>query len=191
MTPSARAAIRRRAGITLTEMVVASGLASLLAVLLATTWMNFGRPALEVEARARIAQEGILAAQSLACDFGGFVADTPGRTGGYQDGATNPYQAASPPWNVSNPGVLILNFYGNPTSNIITITYETVVDPHTHIVTLVRTDSQTGATTTVARYVTAFTAVANPSDSSQVLISITVAYRNFSSTFTLIGVPST
>ncbi len=185
MTPFARAAARRRAGMTLTEMVVASALASLLMVLLATTWANFGRPALEVEARARIEQEGILAAQSLACDFGGFLADTPGRTGIYVDNSLNAYQASTPPWNVSTPGVLILNFYGATTSDVIAITYQLEGN------LLVRTNSSTGASTTVARYVTAFSAVANPENSSQVQIAITIAYRNFTSTFTLIGVAAT
>jgi hypothetical protein len=176
-------------------MVVASALASFLMILLATTWANFGRPALEVEARARIEQEGILAAQSLACDFGGFLADTPGRTGAYQDGSANPYQAASPSWNASTPGVLILNFYGATTSELVTITYEAVTNPQTGIQTLVRTNSSTGLTTTVARYVTAFSAAANPDNVGQVVITITISrsagYRVFTSTFTLIGVPPT
>jgi hypothetical protein len=195
MKPSGLAAVRRRAGITVTEMVVASALASFLMILLATTWANFGRPALEVEARARIEQEGILAAQSLACDFGGFLADTPGRTGAYQDGSANPYQAASPYWNVSTPGVLILNFYGASTSELVTITYEAVTNPQTGIQTLVRTNSSTGVTTTVARYVTAFSAAANPDNASQVVITIAISrpagYRVFTSTFSLIGVSPT
>ena len=67
MTPSARAAIRRRAGITLTEMVVASGLASLLAILLATTWMNFGRPApIDLQIVGRNAEENYKVAQRVA-----------------------------------------------------------------------------------------------------------------------------
>jgi hypothetical protein len=187
MAPSARADVRRRAGITVIEMVVSAALASFLLILLATTWANFGLPALEVEARARIAQEGILAAQSLACDFAGFLADTPGRTGTYLDGTANPYQAGSPPWDASTAGVLILNFYGatTTTSDPIAITYQLQGN------VLVRTNSSTGLTTNVARYVTAFSAAANPNNSNQVVITITIAYRNFTSTFTLIGVPPT
>ena len=89
---------------------------------MATTWATFGRPALEVEARARIEQEGILAAQSLACDFGGFLADTPGRTGTMSVGAQNPYQFTG--WNASNSGVLLLNYYVASTPSVITITYQ-------------------------------------------------------------------
>lgn len=186
MKSPGRADMRRsRAGITVTEMVVATGLASLLMILLATTWATFGRPALEVEARARIEQEGILAAQSLACDFGGFLADAPGRTGSYQDKVTSPYQSASPPWNVSTPGVLLLNFCGSPTTEVIVITYQLQGN------LLVRTNSSTGLTTTVSRYVTAFSAVTDPDNSNQVILTISITYRNFTSTFTLIGVAPT
>jgi hypothetical protein len=183
------------------EMVVSAALASFLLILLATTWANFGLPALGVEARARIEQEGVLAAQSLACDFAGFLADSSGPTGTYQDGITNPYQAVqagpgAPFWNVSTPGVLVLYFYGANTSDLVTISYQVVTDPQTQVSCLVRTDSSTGVSTTVARYLAAsgFSTTAipntNPSNTnpSQVQITITIAYRNFTSTFTLIGV---
>lgn len=179
------AARRPRAGISLTEMVIATALASLLMILVATTWASFGRPALEVEARARIEQEGILAAQSLACDFGGFLADSPGRTGVLQTGVASPYQASSPPWDVSNPGVLLLNFYGDSTTDAVVITYQLAGGD------LVRTNSSSGVSTTVARYATAFSAVADPNNPNQVVITLTIAYRNFTSTFTLIGVAPT
>jgi hypothetical protein len=186
MKPSGRAIVRRRrAGIAMTEMVVATGLATLLMILLGTTWAAFGRPALEVEARARIEQEGILAAQSLACDFGGLLADLPGRTGAMQTGAASPYQASSPPWDVSNPGVLLLNFYGASTTDAIVISYQLEGN------VLVRTNSSSGVSTAVARYVTTFSAAANPNNVNQVVITITVAYQSFTTTFTLIGVPPT
>ena len=185
MKPPGRAAVRRRrAGITLTEMVVASGLATLLMILLGSTWATFGRPALEVEARARIEQEGVLAAQSLACDFGGFLADAPGRTSAMQIGVASPYQASSPPWDTSAPGVLLLNFYGQSTSDAVVIRYQLQGNE------LVRTNSSTGASTTAARYVTAFAATADPGNINQVVITLTIAYRNFTTTFTLIGVSS-
>jgi hypothetical protein len=164
-------------------MVVATGLASLLMILMGTSWAAFGRPALEVEVRARIEQEGIIAAQSLACDFGGFLADTPGRTGAMQIGVASPYQASSPPWDISTPGVLLLNFYGASTTDAIVISYQ--LDDNQ----LVRTNASTGLSTTVARYVTGFSAASNPNNVNQVVITLTIAYRNFTSTFTLIGVP--
>ena len=139
----------------MTELVVASALGAFLMTLVATTWTNLGVPALEVAARARIEQEGILTAQSLACDLGGFLADLPGRTGAMQTGVANPYQASgTPPWNTSNPGVLLLNFTGASQADVIVITYQLEGSQ------LVRTNSSTGVSTTVASYVTAFSASA-------------------------------
>ncbi|HZW30353.1 MAG TPA: prepilin-type N-terminal cleavage/methylation domain-containing protein [Isosphaeraceae bacterium] len=184
MRPGPAAARRRRRGFTLTEMIVASMLASLLMILLAVTWLGFGRPALEVEARARIQQEGILAAQSLACDLGGFLADSPGRTGAFLIGsASSPYQFLS--WDLSQGNVLLLNFEG-PSGNqgdLIIITYQLQGN------LLVRSDSSTGVTTTVAKYVTGFSVAPNPSNTQQALIQIAISYRYFTSTYTLIGVP--
>ena len=54
---------------------------------------------------------------------------------------------------------------------------------------LVRYNSASGITTTIASYVTAFSVAPNPDNTSQALIQITVAFRYFSATFTLIGVP--
>jgi prepilin-type N-terminal cleavage/methylation domain-containing protein len=172
----------RRRGFSMMEMIVASMLAALLGILLAQASVTFGRPALEVEARARITQESILAAQSLACDFGGFVADSPGRTG-----TLSQYQFADPPWDVSQgtpPGtVLLLNFQGLSPADPIVITYQLQGN------LLVRSNSSTGVTTTIANYVTGFTALQDPDNASYVQISITIAFRYFSATYTLIGVP--
>lgn len=184
MKPTGRPDVRRpRSGMSMTELIVASALGALLMTLVATTWANIGVPALEVEARARIEQEGILAAQSLACDFGGFLADLPGRTGAMQTGAANTYRASgTPPWDTSHPGVLMLNFTGPGQPPAIVVTYQLEGSQ------LVRTNSSTGASTTVARYVTAFSAAADPNNSNHLIITLTIAYRNFTSTFSLIGV---
>lgn len=164
----------------MTETVVATALGVLLLMLLGTTWATFGCPALEVEARVRIEQEGILAAQSLACDFGGFLADTQGRTGTVSVGAQNPYQFTG--CDSSNPGVLLLNYYVPDTPPVITISY--LLEGNL----LVRTDSSTGVSTTVARYVTAFSAAADPNNANQVLITLAITYRNLTTTFILVGV---
>lgn len=162
------------------EVVVSTAMGTLLLVLLATTWITFGRPAVEIEARARIEQEGILAVQSLACDFAGFLADAPGRTGAIADVGENPYQFTG--WGLSTPGVLELNFSGADGSGVIAVSYQLEGTQ------LSRTNHSSGSTVTVAQYVQAFTAVPNPENANQVVIQLTIAFRNFTSTFTMIGV---
>jgi prepilin-type N-terminal cleavage/methylation domain-containing protein len=171
-----RSFVRRRRGFSLIELVVAAVLSTLLMSLLAISWVAFGRPALEVEARARIAQEAVLATQSIACDLGGFLADTPGQTGTLAQ-----YQFVD--WNLSNSGVFLLNFQGANPGDVIVITYQLSGNQ------LVRSNSSNGVSTTIAKYVTAFSVTENPNNTSQALIQITIAFRYFSATYTLIGVP--
>jgi len=162
-------------------MIIVSVMATLLGMLLAGACVTFGRPALEVESRARITQEAILATQSLACDFGGFLADSPGRTL-----SLGQYQFSVPPWDVSQgdpPGtVLLLNFQGATAGNPIVITYQLQGN------LLVRSNSSTGVVTTIAKYVTGFSALQDPGNANNVQITITIAYRYFAMTYTLIGV---
>ena len=87
--------------------MVASILAAFLGLLLAMSCASFGRLCGRGRVCARITQEGILAAQSIACDFGGFLADAPGRTG-----TSTQYSFSS--WDVSEGNVLILYFQGPP-----------------------------------------------------------------------------
>jgi prepilin-type N-terminal cleavage/methylation domain-containing protein len=170
----------RRRGFSLVEMIVALTLASMLGILLAQACATFGRTALEVEARARIAREAILATQSLACDLGGFLADGSGRTG-----TRSQYQFTS--WNLpqaSPPGSLLwLNFQGASSGNPIVI-YEWLAGSNQ----LVRFDSSTGVTTTTANYVTAFSVAPEPGNAANVQITLTITFRNFAATYTLIGV---
>jgi hypothetical protein len=166
---------RDHRGYSLVEAVLGAFLATLLGLLLAMSCATFGRPALEVDARARITQEGILAAQSIACDLGGFLADSSGRTG-------TSTQYVFTGWDLSQGNVLVLNFQGTTSSDIIVITYQQSGNQ------LVRYNSTSGITTTIANYVTAFSVAANPDNPSQALIQFTVTFRYFSATFTLIGV---
>jgi hypothetical protein len=161
-----------------TELVVASTLAALLMILLATTWASFGRSAVQVDARARIAQEGILAAQSIACDLGGFLADSPGRTGALIPGGQSPYQFLN--WDLTQGDALVLNFRGANAGDVISITYQLQGNR------LVRSDSSTGLTTTIANYVTGFAVAPGPSNQAE--IQITISYRYFTATYTLLGV---
>ena len=121
-------------------------------------------------------QEGILASQSIACDLGGFLADSPGQTG-----TLDQYEFVD--WNLSNSGIFLLNFQGASGGEFVVITYQLSGNQ------LIRSNSSTGVSTTISKYVTAFSVVANPDNSSQALIQITIAFRYFSATYTLIGVP--
>jgi hypothetical protein len=154
--------------------MVASFLAAMLGMLLALSCASFGRTAIQVECRARIAQEGTLAAQSLAYDFGGFLADSPGRTG-----TLNQYSFTN--WDVSAGNVLVLYFQGTSPTDVIAITYQLSDNQ------LVRTNSSSGVTTTIAKYVTSLSVQLNPENNSQVLIQFTITYRAFAATYTLIG----
>jgi Tfp pilus assembly protein PilW len=162
-------------GFTLIEMVVAAMLTTLVMMLLGISWMSFGRPAVDVECRARIEREGILTAQSLACDLGGFVGDAPGRTG-----TLSAYQFVD--WDLSNNDVLLLNFQESQGGGLVVISYQLQGSE------LTRTNSATGVTTTIARYVTAFSVASDPDNSNYAVIQITISYRYFTSTFTLVGV---
>ena len=62
-----------------------SGLMAVLAVLLSSLWAGIGRPATDVIARCRVAQELNLAVNSLARDLGGSLSDSAGRLGGRRD----------------------------------------------------------------------------------------------------------
>jgi len=172
----------RQRGFTVVEMIIVSMLATLLGMLLAGACVAFGRPALEVESRARITQEAILATQSLACDLGGFLADSPGRTGNLGQ-----YQFSVPPWDLSqgDPAgtVLLLNFQGASSLDPpIVITYQLQGN------LLVRSNSSTGVVTTIAKYMTGFSVEQDPGNANNVHITITIAYRYFTTTYTLIGV---
>jgi hypothetical protein len=166
---------RTRRGFSLIETLLTTVLATLLGMLLGMACATFCRPALEVDARARITREGILAAQSLACDMGGFVAESVGRTG-----TVTQYSFTS--WDLSQGNALVLNYQGANTTDLIAITYQLSGK------SLVRYNSSTGVTTTVATYVTAFSVAPYPDNETQAQIVITVSFRNYSATYTLIGI---
>ena len=175
--PSPAFTRRPRRGFVLMAIIVASVLACMLMLLLAMSWGTFGRPALEVEARARLTREGMLAAQSLACDLGGFLADAPGQTG------TLTQYRLIPPFGLSNPSILLLTFQGASSGEQIFITYQLSGNQ------LVRSNSSTGATTTIANYVTGFTVTPIPTLANpNAQIQITMKYSYFSVIYSLIGV---
>jgi prepilin-type N-terminal cleavage/methylation domain-containing protein len=66
----ARSTGGRRRGFSLVEMTVTVFLMALVGLLLGHAWAAFGRPAIGVVARCRVAQEANLAAEALAYDVG-------------------------------------------------------------------------------------------------------------------------
>lgn len=183
-----------RRGYTLIEMVIASALTTLLGILLAATWSMFGRPALDVEARARITREAMLAAEALAGDLSGYPPDAAGQQGSLKQGVFVD-------WMVPEPSKLRLDFHGVGAPEGVAqwglpdrvITYQ-VQDVGTGRGRLVRWDETGGITTTIAEHVTALTVTPDPSYPNQVQIQITLSYpnypnyRTFTATFVLVGV---
>lgn len=67
----------RRGGFTVVEVLIVSGLMSLLVVMISAAWFGLGRSSRDVVLRCRIAQEANLAAETLTRDFGGHLPDEP------------------------------------------------------------------------------------------------------------------
>src|SRR5271166_1785509 len=95
-------------GFTIAEMVVAIFLTALLAVLMAAAAATFARPAAEVDGRTRLALEASMAAEALARDLSGYLADNSG-----VPGTLTQYQFSN--WIPASDGtMLVLNYQGTP-----------------------------------------------------------------------------
>jgi Tfp pilus assembly protein PilE len=172
LSPAGAAA--RRRGFSLTEMVTTTFLMTLLAVLLIMSWKVFGVPAVEVEARARLAVAANLAAASLAQDTGGYQVKLEGKTGpGDSVLVYRLYKFDS--WQPSDdmhPYPVRLRFKPqNPASNLTTLTISYY--PDSSASTLMRLEEETGTLTTVATHVTSLQVAAVNQ------VSFTVSYWRF------------
>jgi prepilin-type N-terminal cleavage/methylation domain-containing protein len=168
----------RRRGYTLIEMAVTSFLMALLSMLLILAWKAFGVPAVEVEARARVALAANLAAESLVRDLGGYQVRREGKSG--TDDEVRVYRLyryyEKLPPDEGHPYPLRLHFKReDQEQSKLTISY--FVDSSTH--TLVRLEEESGASTTVATHVTDLVVTTAGE------IDFTVSYRRFRGTFTL------
>src|SRR5271166_1438925 len=180
-------------GFTIAEMVVAIFLTALLAVLMAAAAATFARPTAEVDGRTRLALEASMAAEALARDLSGYLADNFG-----VPGILTQYQFSN--WIPAN-GSLVLNYQGGPSpaSAIVSVTYQL------QNYELVRTLSNPVQSVVVASHVTGFNAsLCNPDGTpnpagNNVMIEIILTYPDpssprqgnpkFSGTYVLIGVP--
>ena len=177
-------------GFTIMELVVATFLTALLAVLLAAAAATFARPAVEVDGRTRLALEASMAAEALARDLGGYLADDAG-----VPGTLTQYQFSN--WIPAN-GSLVLNYQGTPPAPVsVSVTYQ---QQNYQLVRILGNSVQT-----VAVHVTSFNAsLCNPDGSPNpagtcVRIETTLTYPDpssprqsnpsFSGTYVLIGVP--
>jgi prepilin-type N-terminal cleavage/methylation domain-containing protein len=169
----------RRNGFTLVEAMVVSGLMAVLALLLSSLWAGFGRPATNVIARCRVAQEMNLAVNALARDLGGSLAGNQGRLGHKTD-------SQFVGWMLPGNLQLWLCFDGGTAPNGIA----DWAPPDTVIVymlegdALLRWDQTANTSFTVARH------VANMQLSIQgdeLQIQLTFSYRNITRTCTLLA----
>ena len=155
---------------TIAEMVVAIFLTALLAVLMAAAAATFARPAAEVDGRTRLALEASMAAEALARDLSGYLADNSDN----KPGNLTQYRFIN--WIPAN-GSLVLNYQGTPLASAsVSVTYLLQNS------TLVRTLSNPVESVVVASHVTGFNAslcnqdgTPNPAGSS-VMIEITLTY---------------
>jgi type II secretory pathway pseudopilin PulG len=179
-------------GFTIAEMVVTIFLTALLAVLLAAAAATFARPTAEVDGRTRLALEASLAAEALARDLSGYLADNSG-----VPGTLTQYQFSN--WIPAN-GSLVLNYQGtSPAPVSVSVTYQQ------QNYGLIRTLSYPVQSVVVASHVTGFNASLCNQDGTpnpvgnNVMIEITLTYPDpssprqgnpkFSGTYVLIGVP--
>ncbi|WP_148595598.1 hypothetical protein [Aquisphaera giovannonii] len=134
-----------RGGFTIAEMVVATLLSGLLALLLAGAVAAFARPAAEVDGRTRLALEASLAAEALARDLGGYL--TP--DGGGSRGSLEDCRLTGSPPAVAGPA-LTLTFSGVDGVGQYTVTYQQAGTE------LVRSQTPGAGPVAVARHVAGF-----------------------------------
>lgn len=170
----------RREAFTLLETILATGLTALLAVLVSAAWAGFGRPAANVVARCRVAQEAAMAVAALSNDLGGYLADAPGRLGDttqltvvgrLQPGGTQLwlcFDGGSSPNGVAD--------WGSPDTVVVYALQES---------SLIRTNQATSTSFTVANDVQAFTV--QDLGGGLFEIQLTFSYRGVTQTFTLMG----
>jgi type II secretory pathway component PulJ len=169
----------RRCGFTLVEATVTSGLMAILAVLLSSLWAGCGRPATDVIARCRVAQEMNLAVGALARDLGGSLAGGAGRLGRQSD-------AQFVGWMLPGDMQLWLCFDGGMPPNGLPdwAPPDTVIAYLVEGDALVRWDQTANTSFTVARHIDNMQLVV---EGDQLEIQLTFSYRKITRTCTLLA----
>jgi prepilin-type N-terminal cleavage/methylation domain-containing protein len=163
-------------GFTLIEVLFVSGMMSLLALLISAAWSGLGRPSADAIARARVAHEANLAAESLARDFSASLPEE--ATGGKQLGRMVGRMAVE-------GSQLRICFDGGPANGAAdwaapdtVIAYE-VLDQR-----LVRSNLKSGTAFTVAACVDRMVLAA---EADAMRIELTFSYRDVTRTYTMIA----
>lgn len=174
---------RDRRGFTLLEVMVVSGLMSLLALLISAAWAGVGRPAADAIIRGQLVQEIDMALASLARDLGGALANPEARLGGKKQGQWIGWkqlaesEAPEPQlWLCYDGGV-------DPNGQPDWATPDTIIIYKLQNNALIRWDLSAGKTFTVARHVQGFDVTPVGSDGLQIVLTFT--YRNLTRTCTL------
>lgn len=169
----------RRRGFTLLELLVAAVLTTMLAAFLAGTWISIRRSVVNVDSRARIAQEANLALAALANDCCGSLANPAGRLGTETEypfvGRMEPsgtqlwlcFDGGSPPNGVAD--------WGPP---------DWVIYYEVQGTSLVRFDQNAGTSYIVANHVQS---LSTQDLGSGVQISLTFSYRNLVRTYNIVA----
>jgi len=167
---------RAPAGFTLMEVMLASGLMTVLVLMLSHTVTNLGRAAVDTSTRCRVTQESLLAMQSLARDLGGSL---PGQiTGSKRAGRLASMRAVRDPQ-------LWLCFDGEPLNgNADWADPDTVIRYERRDGRLLRTDRQAGTTVVVADTLDDMH-VKKRADS--VVIELTFRHRDLTRTYTIVA----
>jgi prepilin-type N-terminal cleavage/methylation domain-containing protein len=176
----------RRGGFTLIEMMVVCFMLSLLATMMAGAWSAFGKPAVNVDARCRIAQEASLAAESLARDLSGYLPNSGALPGGQ---ASAKFVGRMEPENTAL--WLCFDSQASPNRTADWASPDTVIVYQLSGDQLVRSDQEAGTTVVIARYLTSFQAADQGVDESGnhiVSLQLSFSYRNIQRTYNLIGV---
>ncbi|HWE37888.1 MAG TPA: prepilin-type N-terminal cleavage/methylation domain-containing protein [Isosphaeraceae bacterium] len=172
---------RPRRGFTVLEISIATGLLALLAMLISAVWAGFGRPSAEADRRARLAIEANLAAAALAADLGGGIADESGQR---LEGKSS---LRFVDWKEPGGTQLWLCFDGGPSPNGQPDwgPPDTVIVYQVEAGMLVRQDQNANTSRSVAADVAGFGAV--DLGDGRVQITLTLAFRDLSETFTIIA----
>jgi hypothetical protein len=163
------------------ELIIGSLLTSLLGLLIGTAVATFVRPVVEIDGRTRLAVEARLAAESLARDFGGYLADVDGDAGDLTQ-----YACQWPP--AATADGLQLTFSGADDGPV-EVSYS-VQDRMLH---RRKTAAGVDSDVSIARYVSGFSAEVEPDETVTIVLTLTYpdagagASTYFSCTYKLIG----